>query len=267
MAKENQPNFKRTATLLQAARFVAWGLSPLEERLEKIEGYPQITTRIAGLLPYSIDRGGLPDGARQLLKFLSSGTVIASGYPLSLAKPIPPDPYSGPPQLLFDTYSGFPDEGKFAEFNDPLSSKPIPAQDWDMERINWITSFIWDPHLSEESRGYLYFAEPNNVAAYTGVSIKMSELRSAMEANEQLPAHNDIPTQSQSYRSPFVSLILRAEEHFGERLMSAKKAEIEEWLSLEGPKIDPAWSRNKTRMMATFLRTPEKQKGGNKKIS
>ena len=60
--------------------------------------------------------------------------------------------------------------------------------------------------------------------------------------------------------------MLRAEEHFGERLLTAKKQEIEEWLSGEGPKIEGTWSNNKSRMMATFLRPPEKQKGGNKKI-
>ena len=69
------------------------------------------------------------------------------------------------------------------------------------------------------------------------------------------------------YRSPFVDLILRAEQHFGESIREIKSDEIFAWLMEEGPKIDPNsnWTETKARYMTTFLRHPDQQKGGAKR--
>lgn len=67
-----------------------------------------------------------------------------------------------------------------------------------------------------------------------------------------------------SYRSPYVDLILNAEQHFGERIREIKAQEIQDWLNIEGQKIDPSWSAAKANYMSTFLRHPDQQKGGAK---
>ena len=75
----------------------------------------------------------------------------------------------------------------------------------------------------------------------------------------------DHTVQRPDYRSPFLDLQLRAEQHFGESILEIKSVVIQDWLMVEGPKIDQDWSVHKARSMATFIRHPKQQLGGAKK--
>ena len=66
-------------------------------------------------------------------------------------------------------------------------------------------------------------------------------------------------------RSPFIDLILRGDAHFGDRVRSAKAQEIQDWLDEEGLKVDPKWSKTKSKYMTTFIRHPDQQTGGAKR--
>jgi hypothetical protein len=267
MTDQIPPFINRTATLLQAAKYAAWALPPLEGRVERIEGYPKTEFDQAGQLPSSTEREGLELGARQLLKLLATGELLAHGVPMMLTEHRISirDPYAdhyNDEVVFFDPNTGLPDAESFVALGDSSKSEPIEPAYWDMERIDWQKSFVWDGKLSNESADNFSDKE---IVAYGNITIGMDDLLNAFKPKEEPSALSSTGRHSPSYRSPFLALMLRAEEHFGERVLNAKKAEIEDWLSIEGPKIDGGWTRNKTRSMATFLRPVESGRGGNRK--
>lgn len=90
----------------------------------------------------------------------------------------------------------------------------------------------------------------------------LSQAPSASKAAET--ASDQSQLERPTYRSPFIDLLLQAEAHFCERLETIKAEELRLWLNERGKAIDPRWSDTKANMMATFLRHPDLQKGGNK---
>ena len=94
----------------------------------------------------------------------------------------------------------------------------------------------------------------------------------AMEATQDNPTLSQIaattnPTLEKDppYRSPYVVLLLRAENEFREKIRDLKKSDLEAWFNDEGPKIDRRWSHSKAAQLATFLRHPDQQRGGPKR--
>ena len=106
------------------------------------------------------------------------------------------------------------------------------------------------------------------IAVYIGLKISADALFSIFPHEGSRRFRELAPeTTTPEFRSPFVELMLRAEQYFGERILSAKKSEIVDWLNEEGSKaLGSYWSTSKSESMATFLRNPNQQKGGNKKI-
>jgi hypothetical protein len=257
---------KPSAALIQAARFVACGLPPLEERLEQIEGYPTALGIRTGCLPGFGSPNERKDAVRKLLKLLATGNIVATGQPMKLAAQqkigVVNEGGSVTP-LIFDRDYGLPNISRFTKLSDPPKTTPIPPEFWDIDRIDWRNCFIWDRVLEEGPESL----PDDAIVAYGNITIEMADLHDACDWELLPDATEVIEATRPSYRSPFVDLILKAEAHFGERLLDRRMdiTVIYDWLNAEGPKIEDAnWSENKTKMMTTFLRMPRFQIGGNK---
>ena len=102
------------------------------------------------------------------------------------------------------------------------------------------------------------------------------------EASYEIEVHRDdlvgwlrLPTSSRKspvYRSPYMALMLAAENHFGLRLQLArgyaKKEEVEGWLREQWDSfISAPMSENMITNMAKLIRDPELGKGGNRRLS
>jgi hypothetical protein len=268
MTDRNSFDIEPTATLLQAAIYAAWKLPPIESRLEKIVGYPYIILDGAGRLPSSPEREGLELGARQLLELLATGALAAYGSPMVLTDhritcQIPVVDSYRAEYFLFDPETGLPDAESFTEIGDRFDVTLIPPRYWDIECIHWRENFLWNHHLTEDTAEKF---SNKTAAAYSYIDIKMDDLRNAFEPDERRPKAKSSESTTPKYRSAFMELMEQAVNEFGERLLSMKKEEIEVWLREKGLESDPHWGKSKIKMMATFLRPPEKQKGGNKKL-
>ena len=128
---------------------------------------------------------------------------------------------------------------------------------------------IYDSTILRDISGDGIVEDSSSVICWDGERERYYHVLLGRKAVEELwnmgakhPDSGDAPEPA--YRSPFVSLILDAEKHFGDQLAEVgMKKRIENWLDEHGKQVDPdRWSKAKKKMMATFLRHPAMQKGG-----
>lgn len=262
------------ATLGQAAIYLAFGLEPLEPRIERIKGYPSILDDpFWDPHPYDLSLTdedlSMREAARTILGLLATGELSATGSRMFLTDC---RDTGGEHPIWVIRYNDGSVKRDVFEYMDPFGKiEAIPARFWTLEGVQWASSFVTSDKVQNDAM-LLWLVEGKTVAAYSEVTILTEDLRTLVGCSPE-PVSADIETPASkdnlstpNYRSPFIDLILRAEAYFGERLMSAKKSEIEDWLAEHGPEIDNKWSTNKTRSMATFLRPVERQQGGNRKF-
>ena len=148
----------------------------------------------------------------------------------------------------------------------------IPADFWTLEGVQWAPSFVTADKVQHDAM--LHWLEyGKDVAAYSEVTIATEVLQ--MYARRSVDNSGDIEptpvseesTRAPDFRSPYLSFLLRAEEHFAETIANEKIDAVAEWIFAEGKKqVSEGFSKSMAKMMATILRTPKQGKGGNKKV-
>lgn len=274
MPKSNMPVQDRT-TLGQAAIYLAFGLAPLELRLQLIEGYPTILNDPFRQpppddTPLTEDDLRLRDAARRILSRLATGELEATGWPMFLTDC---RDTGGDYPVWEIRYSDGSIRQEVFEFIDPFGKdETIPADFWTLDGVQWESSFVTSDIVQNDAILFR-IVEAKSLAAYSDVTISIDELHDhgdsvSHEVTAEIPMRDpQINNVAPAYRSPFMDLMLRAEAHFGEHLRTAKKQEIMDWLNELGRTVDKNWSDRKSDVMATFLRHPDQQRGGNKRIS
>lgn len=261
------------ASLSQALRWVVDGLPPLAKHHEEIEAYPSLLEDYQTADIHWVEIADLyRHTGRRIVKALALGHLTATGTPGWPRKDSNDTWFEDGPERSLKLNSL---QFKFLKYE----RKSIRPEDYRWNRIDWLKSIIWLFDSYDEYKAACVYGptgkspeeletpEEGTIAAFEDVTIATDALCSVFPAST--PSRADIlvsDTYAPNYRSPFVDLMLRAEQHFGERVLNAKKSEIVDWLNLEGPKTDRTWSNRKSDLMATFLRPPDLQKGGNKKV-
>jgi hypothetical protein len=146
-----------------------------------------------------------------------------------------------------------------------VSKSLILPFDWEEAKINWQESEI-------SSRNDIGFGRETETY---GVEVNRDDLiawvqQTAINKASTPQTAGGHSGETSAYRSPYVKLMLAAEENFGSRLDSsgsyAKKHEVEEWLRKNWSKyVSAQMSKNLIKSMATLIRNPELGKGGTKR--
>ncbi len=139
-----------------------------------------------------------------------------------------------------------------------LNQQPINKGCWSLAGIEWDGNGLF---VDERDEGRIIASW-----GYRSLAIPVDDLMRLYpheEKTESLWLKKESP---ESYSTAFIQLMLEAIEHFkitGENQVVTKK--LIPWFEARLEKMGETGPNNKAKMMATFVRSPESQKGGNKK--
>ncbi len=146
----------------------------------------------------------------------------------------------------------------------PHEIAKIQSTDWIYDDVFWIESGLPQEavQLYDDERQVLY------VGGYCKISIPTDKLMELYPAPSHIKMQDKQITSPPIYQPKFLNLMMEAIQHFSltnENQISTKI--LIPWFEDRLRNMGETAPNNKAKMMATFVRTPESQKGGNKKTT
>ncbi len=226
---------KDKASLMESVYWIVTKVPPVQERYKSF---------VEKFIPDSFMRNQVEEAKETLCYKLMAAEISASGCPAKIVK-------------------NWTDSGAYYFLVKATNSTllPIPAEMWRYERIDWQEQLLCSGYCSTFSKYDEQFD------GYAAIEFDFSALLQLFPnpTPEQKQIGSIERQDNMSYKSPYQKFMERVIIEVGiNENNQPKKTNIIDWIMKNAPR-ELAISQNKAQMMATFIRNPETEKGGNKK--